>query len=515
MAKLECEICGGKLVARPDGLFECEYCGMQYDKLKVQQMVQEIKGTVKVEGPVQVEGTVKVEGGQNIDALITMGFRELEQASTNKSEHRTNAKELFMKALTYDAQNGDALLGKLITEEAFMGLADIKEIRGNRTCNTREKFWQRLAHNKSKNGEAVLSSPGFKMVLDSNKSEGLSQEIENYHKELERWTSEQQRIRRQEKEEQEQEEREAVIEKLTCKTKREEIRKQVTALEAEIESTFRNLQKEIEDYNRQKASLGLFKGKEKKEIQSKIDFLTCEMDQKYKADKNALRKLKLQMHGVEFTERGELKFGRYKLNGNEDSIEWIILEEKQDSMLITSKHAIDARSFSDYDNSHWEGSGIRAWLNKDFIIAAFDEEEQELIKTTTLITKNYIDCDSDRVYLVNKQQQKPQQETMDQVFLLSLEEVKKYFPDDNSRKLSPSLSLQASQKTKINSSFDGFCEWWLRTRVISNGPLRSVVPKCVYVDDSGTLANSSNHLRGYSPRYDKCGVRPAMWLNIL
>ena len=139
---------------------------------------------------------------------------------------------------------------------------------------------------------------------------------------------------------------------------------------------------------------------------------------------------------------------RYKLNGNEDSIEWIILEEKQDSMLITSKHAIDARSFSDYDNSYWEGSGIRAWLNKDFIIAAFDEEEQELIKTTTLITKNYIDGDSDRVYLVNKQQQKPQQETMDQVFLLSLEEVKKYFPDDNSRKLSPSLSLQASQKQK-------------------------------------------------------------------
>lgn len=62
MAALQCEICGGKLMAKSGGLFECEYCGMQYDKTRIQEMVQEIKGTVKVEGTVQVAGTVKVEG---------------------------------------------------------------------------------------------------------------------------------------------------------------------------------------------------------------------------------------------------------------------------------------------------------------------------------------------------------------------------------------------------------------------------------------------------------------------
>ena len=30
-AKLECEICGGKLIGKPGGIFECESCGMEYD----------------------------------------------------------------------------------------------------------------------------------------------------------------------------------------------------------------------------------------------------------------------------------------------------------------------------------------------------------------------------------------------------------------------------------------------------------------------------------------------------
>ena len=67
MAVLQCEICGGKLMAKSGGLFECEYCGMQYDKTRIQEMVQEIKGTVKVEGTVEVKGTVKLDGPVMID----------------------------------------------------------------------------------------------------------------------------------------------------------------------------------------------------------------------------------------------------------------------------------------------------------------------------------------------------------------------------------------------------------------------------------------------------------------
>ena len=67
MAALSCEICGGKLMAKSGGIFECDSCGMQYDKTRIQEMVQEIKGTVKVEGTVEVQGTVRLQGPVQVD----------------------------------------------------------------------------------------------------------------------------------------------------------------------------------------------------------------------------------------------------------------------------------------------------------------------------------------------------------------------------------------------------------------------------------------------------------------
>ena len=63
MAALQCEICGGKLVGKPGGIFECDSCGMEYSTEWAKAKIQEIKGTVKVEGTVEVTGKVQVEGG--------------------------------------------------------------------------------------------------------------------------------------------------------------------------------------------------------------------------------------------------------------------------------------------------------------------------------------------------------------------------------------------------------------------------------------------------------------------
>ena len=63
-AKLQCEICGGKLIGKPGGIFECDSCGMEYDTAWVKEKIQEITGTVKVEGTVEVQGKVQVEGDQ-------------------------------------------------------------------------------------------------------------------------------------------------------------------------------------------------------------------------------------------------------------------------------------------------------------------------------------------------------------------------------------------------------------------------------------------------------------------
>lgn len=57
-AKLQCEICGGKLIGKPGGIFECESCGTEYSTEWAKAKIQEIQGTVKVEGIVDVKGTV-------------------------------------------------------------------------------------------------------------------------------------------------------------------------------------------------------------------------------------------------------------------------------------------------------------------------------------------------------------------------------------------------------------------------------------------------------------------------
>lgn len=113
MAALQCEICGGKLMAKAGGLFECEYCGMQYDKTRIQEMVQEIKGTVQVEGTVEVTGTVKVEGSVNIENYLKRAWLALADGKWEE------AKKFFDEALNINAECSDAYLGMLMAQNAL------------------------------------------------------------------------------------------------------------------------------------------------------------------------------------------------------------------------------------------------------------------------------------------------------------------------------------------------------------------------------------------------------------
>ena len=62
MAALVCDICGGKLVMQSSGVAKCDSCGMEYTRERIQEKVQEIKGTVKIDGPVEtVKGDAEKE----------------------------------------------------------------------------------------------------------------------------------------------------------------------------------------------------------------------------------------------------------------------------------------------------------------------------------------------------------------------------------------------------------------------------------------------------------------------
>ena len=116
-AKLQCEICGGKLIGKPGGIFECENCGTEYSTEWAKAKIQEITGTVKVEGTVevtgkvQVDGSVKVDRSANIEALLQRGNLALEDKAWKK------AIEFFDNALNMDAECAEAYLGLAMSEE--------------------------------------------------------------------------------------------------------------------------------------------------------------------------------------------------------------------------------------------------------------------------------------------------------------------------------------------------------------------------------------------------------------
>lgn len=129
MAALQCDICGGKLIGRPRGIFECDSCGMQYDTAWAKEKIQEIKGTVKVEGTVQVAGTVKVDGpvqvkgGVNIDSLLMRGRMALEDGKWEE------AKKFFDRVLNMDAKRAEAHWGLLCAQYKQTDLSGLLETK--------------------------------------------------------------------------------------------------------------------------------------------------------------------------------------------------------------------------------------------------------------------------------------------------------------------------------------------------------------------------------------------------
>ena len=137
----------------------------------------------------------------------------------------------------------------------------------------------------------------------------------------------------------------------------------------------------------------------------------------------------------------------------------------------------------------WETSAIRKWLLHDFKKDAFSESEQDLICSTHLITPvnpEYGTSGGD--------------ETDDNVFLLSIEEARKYFASDADRVCGP--TLRATKGAAFSVDVNSGSYWWLR----SSGQKANFAAR-VYPDGSIFVkGNVVDNLNG--------GVRPAMWIDI-
>jgi hypothetical protein len=187
-------------------------------------------------------------------------------------------------------------------------------------------------------------------------------------------------------------------------------------------------------------------------------------------------------------------FGTYEQDHNisngKENVEWIVLEKNDDRVLLISKNALDCKKYNTSNTDvTWENCTLRKWLNTDFIDETFSVEEKSKIYTVT------VSVDKNPEYSTN-----PGKATQDQVFLLSIDEVNRYFISDSARQCKPTDDLV--RRGAVVNIDNGNCWWWLRSPG-SNQNLVAGVKSDGTIDGFGASVNSSS-----------ATIRPAMWIDI-
>ena len=178
-------------------------------------------------------------------------------------------------------------------------------------------------------------------------------------------------------------------------------------------------------------------------------------------------------------------FGSYEQN----KIEWMVLDKKEDRMLLLSTYALDSKQFNNSSMSvTWENSSIREWLNDTFLNKAFNEEEKSVIIASSIkAEKNPLydtQCGND---------------TVDKVFLLSISESQTYLRQVF-RQCAP--TDYAKIYGGIGYSPVTYCYWWLRTSGNNTKSAAVVNPSGIIYED------------GYAVDRQHFGVRPAIWIDV-
>ena len=175
------------------------------------------------------------------------------------------------------------------------------------------------------------------------------------------------------------------------------------------------------------------------------------------------------------------EFGRYPqgANGEVEPITWRVLKRTKGHLLVISEYGLGAKCYNEKYTPRitWAACTLRRWLNKDFIVEAFSTQEQSLIK---------------RMYLSNNADPK----TRDRIFLLSIEEVKDLFTNNDERRVKPTAyAIKNNAFTREDRAW-----WWLRSRRHHN-----------YL---AAYVNTDGYFSSYYVDDTRGCVRPALYLAI-
>ena len=206
---------------------------------------------------------------------------------------------------------------------------------------------------------------------------------------------------------------------------------------------------------------------------------------------------------VEIQTRQCIEFGSYwqeDTNGDgvadtkddKTPIEWQILKQDGDDLLLLSDKILDCQRFNEstanWKDAIWETCDLRKWLNGKFYSAAFSEKEQAAVKTSTVMTDGA--------------------ETSDKLFLLSLSEAQntEYEFQGNGKFYDQARKAEATDyaiNADCNTDCDKCGDWWLRTKGDNSyGYCEN------YVSYNGVISTSGRDFLSYTT-----GVRPAIHVN--
>ena len=470
-----------------------------------------------------------VPGGTNADALLKRGFMSLEDGAFDE------AKKYFDDSLNCNAECGEAYLGLFMAglKAKDKNAASDRFVKGD---YQNDRYWQRAKQFAEGNLLEELK------VWETKRQERLTAE-EDQRKEAERQKREAEENFRKEKEEflkqyqngtlQYPEEMQKKYDPLKAEADRlkeeaDMLSKDADTLEresrdAQERGAFMEISNRLAEREKYLSSLGIFKGKEKKEVQAEIDSLR-EQEQVYqekikekekkaeKAKEAFLDMKKKSDHAKQqaeavvsgfivkrqlkygLTKTKKIDFGSYDQGKGKQPIEWIILEVRENKALLLSRYALEARTYNkEYVVTTWEKCTLRSWLNGEFYTTAFNAEEQKCIIEST------VSADRNPIYNTN-----PGNNTKDKLFLLSIPEVNKYFTNNEERKCAPTEYAKA-QGTYTNHDYKvggkATC-WWLRSP--GNYGISAA-----YVDLGGSVGD-----RGFRVNYDESYVRPALWIDL-
>ena len=210
--------------------------------------------------------------------------------------------------------------------------------------------------------------------------------------------------------------------------------------------------------------------------------------------KNEVKKPILQeIENIKQAEVGDIvEFGNYNqdniLENGKEGVTWVVTGIEDDKVYLLSEQIVDVKPFNEeFEDTTWENSTIREWLNNEFKQEIFTNDEQLYLYEKTNINKDLghkngvTDGGND---------------TTDEIYLLDLNEI-------NALSLE-TIPAKATEYAKENGCFTDFGKgfWWTRS-VGSSG--KHFLP----VNTVGSTVSS-----GTNVDYASFGIRPSVVINI-